>query len=359
MLKVITFLAIILLVGGSNLATAQNRDTKPKAERKSGWEHRFKLRLGVAYDDNVFRLSEGRKRAVNGEGRYEDMNNAHDVIGNAEAALTLRGRGIGARRLLIEPRASFEAYALNPRRSHADVGLGVTQSISGKDRVRFDVGFAPSVYRRNYLAGSDFTFAPGIYSEWRGRAGYERELAGKDGVDAEGEIGVLMLQRTYNDLSWRDRSEIGAEAAARFRLTRALRLHIDGMASRHSFDSQPEPVIINSGVVMMTLNRDRKEYQVGIEPRLRLGKDLFLQGRYEYMKRAFDAALNQDAVYGGRSDERNTYRGELRFPYRRTANMRVGAQLEAQSTSRPSRGENDDETDFRRLVGYLRVEFPR
>lgn len=347
-------LAAVFLCGEVGDVMAQQVKPQGVARRKS-WETGFRMRVGADYDNNVFRLTEGRKAALDGEGQYDDMNEAFDMIGTAEAALTFRGPGFGGRKLSIAPGVAVEAYVFNPRRTHVDLGIGIGQSLTKRDAVRFNLGYAPSVYRRNYLAGADRSYAAGVYSETRGRVTYERELS----TSTDAELGVLFQQRRFDALPWRDRDDFGGRAGLRFRLTRAFRMQLDGTVTRQSFNSQPEPVFMNAGIVVVPLMRDRKEYQVGIEPRIRLGDNSALEGRYEYMKRDFDAELQQDPVYGGRADNRHSYRAELQLPYGRRFDLRLGAEFQEQSTSRPTRGQDDDEMDYRRWIGFVRLEFQR
>lgn len=351
--------SVLLLAAAAPGLRAQTRDdlnnkTSPRWKTSLEWGAR------AAFDDNVFRLKDSRKDDPNGQGQFIDMENAADFIGSAEAAIRLRGRGLGSRRLLVRPRVGYDLYTQNPKRSHVELGISAVQSLSAKNDLSFEVQFAPSVFQRTYLIGSGPQYAPGVYRDTRASIGFARELTEKKSrVEADGTMAIFFQRRTFEQVPWRNRDEVGGRAGIDFGISRMLRVDVSGEAAFLSFNAVPEPIELGGQVVVAQVRRDRTELEFGIEPRVRLGKDRFIEAGYHYRQRSYNAGLEEDPVYGDRDDRRSTLSAAARFPVARHLALRVGGMFQVQNISQPGRGETGDEADYGRRVGYVQIEYPR
>lgn len=351
--------SVLLLAATAPGLRAQTREdlndkTSPRWKTSLEWQAR------AAFDDNVFLLRDGRKNDLNGQGQFLDMDNAADFIGSAEAAIRLRGRGLGSRRLLVRPRIGYDLYTQNPKRSHAEFGISAVQSLTSKNDLSFEVQYTPSAFQRTYLIDGGPRYAPGVYRQTSASIGLARELTRKkSSVEADGSIAILFQRRTFENFAWRNRDEVGARAGIDLKFNRMLSVDLIGGAAVHSFNPVPEPIELGDQISVVQLRRDRTEVEFGIEPRVRLGKDRFIEAGYRYRLRSYHADLQDDPVYGGRDDRRNTLSAAARFPVARHLALRVGGMWQVQNTSQPGRGETGDEADYSHRVGYVQIEYPR
>jgi hypothetical protein len=349
--------------------SVQKQKKKSKAARKqaqleSGWRGTWNVALSSTYDDNVFRLTPAQQQALGANHeRYADMNVAYDLANSLRLRTRVRGPGLGSRRLDLGGDARLDLYTLSPRQSSVRLGLSARQSISRRHGLHAELSFVPAEFRRNYVSGADAmggaAYAPGIRQTLRGGIGYERTLlSGRRGPQLDASLTAVGARRSYADFPWRDRQELGAEVSSGVRLG-VLNVNLSAGHLRAFHARVAEPVRIDESVTLMELERDFDVTDVAAGASVRLTRGVRAGLSFEQRARTYLATLAVDPVYGDRQDRRNTYGAELRLRAAPRVEVRLGGDVQRQSTFRPGRGDTGDEARYSRRTASLRVEYAR
>ncbi len=149
-------LAVILCAIGLTGLTAGGAYGAGEA---GGWKWKAEASVGFAYDTNVFKLSSTQSDRYDlnlskdqTTGRYKDMDSIDDIIFTPRIKATLRTPGLGGRDLSIKPSIEYNKYVWNQERSYFDFGLGVNQALGKHSGVGVSFGYAPNIFKKNYLS---------------------------------------------------------------------------------------------------------------------------------------------------------------------------------------------------------------
>jgi len=345
--------AVLFAVGAAD-AAAQGGD--------GGWRARWTVGLGSTFDHNPLRLSSGQRNdLLDGGDRYESLSRPYDVANRLRLGLDLRGRGLAGRRLDLESDVRLDMYTFNRRLSSVAVQLAATQRLSKRDELRLGFEVTPSEFRRNYLTASsagDAEYVAGVATTVEGELSYQRRVVrGKRGApELYVTVGVVAGRRTFDDLPWRDRTQIGGELEADLDVGRfGLELSAAGARALDGY-SGDEPILTDFSLAMAPLERSFDELRLAAETTLRMSKRSRLMAEYDLRERHYTASLSEDPYYGDRSDRRHSLGGGLRLDVGR-AELTVGAKHQLQTTYRPGRGDTGDEADYQRFRAFLGLEY--
>lgn len=200
-----------------------------------GWRFKAGVKGRYTYDTNVFNLSTGQASALRAadpadqaSGRFEDMNSVGDHIIRPTFSLGVDGPGLFGRKLEIDLSVGYEFLIKNTRRSSAELGGSVRQSVWKGGAILISGLYVPKFFKRNYMIDGiaddtgvvlpeDREYVPGVYREGEGRIGYEQRLlkrakSGAPGLTAR--IGAGLFERRYDldVLRGRDRSGLVLDA---------------------------------------------------------------------------------------------------------------------------------------------------
>lgn len=328
------------------------------------WRTRWTVGLKSSYDHNPFRLSPGQRAdLVDGFPAYESLSQPYDMTNAVRLGLSLRGRGMAGRRLELESQVEADLYTFNRRRSSVSLDLSATQSLSKREDLRFGVEFTPAEFRRNYVAGSDAgggaVYGAGVATTIDAELSYDRRVLRGKGAQPRMDLTLALLgtDRTFRDMPWRDRQEVGAGVEADVDFGEIeLRLSARHARALDGYDDA-EPIRTDGGVVMATLERGFGETRLGAETRFETGKRSRFDIGYELRDRRFAASLAEDPYYGGREDRRHTLGADFRVDVGRRLELVLGAAHQFQTTFRPGRGDTGDEADYHRTRASLRLEY--
>lgn len=336
-----------------------------QAEEARPWRSAWTVGLESSYDHNPFRLTAGqRDDLLDGGGQYESLSQPYDMRNTLRLGLGLRGRGFAGRRLNVESDVRVDLYTFNRRRSSVSVDLAATQKLSKRDGVRFAVELTPSEFRRNYVAGADGgggpLFEAGVATTLEGELAYERRVlrGRKGGPELDVEVALTGGTRSYRDMPWRDRVELGGGVEADLEAGR-LGLELSASHAR-AMDGHEgaEPVLTDGTVVMAPLQRGFGQTELGAEATFRMSRGTRIGLDYELRERRYSGSLSEDPYYGGREDRRHTAGASLRFDVG-AVKLVLGGEHQVQTSFRPGRGDTGDEADYNRTRVSVRVEYGR
>lgn len=134
-------------------------DSKADEKAKKVWNWRFDAGVEVAYDNNVYRLSdeqmhdlENQTAAERISGRFDDMESVEDVIVSPSLRVTASGRGFGQEEFRIRPHVRYEYYVENSRKQHPEFGLDLEHGVGRGRSIGLDLGYVHNFFTKNYLA---------------------------------------------------------------------------------------------------------------------------------------------------------------------------------------------------------------
>lgn len=239
-----------------------------------GWKLKAGGKVRYLYDTNAFNLSAGQAadlRADNSadaeSGRFEDMNSVGDHIIRPSLSLAADGPGLFGRNLEIDLSVAYEFYVKNTRRSNAEIGASIRQSLWKQGALELSGLYVPEYFKRNYVIDGepddngvvlpeDRDYEPGVYREAAGRLGFEQRLlkrkkSGAPGLSAR--IGAGLSERRHDlaALRGRDRRVRVLDAGLVFDFKSSWELDF---AYRREFSESP--------VVTEVLLRDEADFLV-------------------------------------------------------------------------------------------------
>jgi hypothetical protein len=228
-------LAIILLLLAPAVAVAQGASDTAK----SPWTVGGRVRVGMEYDGNVFRLPDSRLPELENpsvaqltSGRYARMESGADNILRTRLEGVIEGPGLTGRPLRVIPALTYERYGVNSERSNVAFALELEQDLRRGRRLQLHADFVPSYFHRNYLAdafdanldlriqGAERIYQRGDYREFELRADYQHRL-----LDSKRNqpwrvyaiVGMGLSDRTY-DAPFTARNHTGPTLRGRMRV---------------------------------------------------------------------------------------------------------------------------------------------
>lgn len=206
---------------------------------RAPWTVEGRVRLGVEYDGNPFRLPASRVRelatpsiAQLASQRYARMESGDDVIVRTRLEGILEGPGLGGRTLRVWPRLTYERYSASAARSNVALGLELEQDLPKGRRLQLHADYVPSYFHRNYLAdavdldldlsiqGGERVYGRGDYREFTLSADYQHRLLNASRsrpMRVWGVIGVGISDRKY-DAPFAARNSSGPTMRVRLRV---------------------------------------------------------------------------------------------------------------------------------------------
>jgi hypothetical protein len=206
---------------------------------KSPWTVEGRVRVGMEYDGNVFRLPDSRLPELENpsiaqltSGRYARMESGADNILRTRLEGVIEGPGLTGRPLRVIPAITYERYGVNSARSNVAFALELEQDLRRGRQLQLKADFVPSFFHRNYLAdafdadldlsiqGAERIYQRGDYREFELRADYQHRL-----LDSKRDqpwrvyaiVGVGLSDRTY-DAPFTARDHTGPTFRARMRV---------------------------------------------------------------------------------------------------------------------------------------------
>lgn len=375
------------LVTLATLGATQSAHGQAKA-----WSPTVRVRLEFRYDNNPFLLTGGRKQRLDDvssadaqSGLFRDMESSMDLVPAPALELALQGPGLAGRALELSADVAYEANLENSRRRHAELDFTVAQSLRRGGRLRFDVGWRPSYFHKNYLrdavdlnADGDIgpaerRYEPATSSEVDVWFGYRRRLL-KAGLNAELEVGYF--DRAYDGpFDARSRHGPGAGIDLSLDLGRRWTIGVEYTLQALSAESAPEVLILDenafgvdfngngtgdddSARAVVSVDRSRTEHEVGLTFRGELSRRTTLELAYEYRRRGFGSEEPYDVANRDRRDTRNEVTAELDMRLASGLHVTFGGRRSAQTTNRSGDpGSTGDETDYTRYVASAGLRY--
>lgn len=377
--------------------TALGSAGAPGQEAKR-WKPAARVQAEVRYDNNPFLLTPGSKNRLESgssadalSGRFLDMPSATDLIPVPSLRLGIAGPGLGGRTLDIEADVAYEANLRNAQRRHAELGLGIRQSLRRGGRIRLSADWRPSYFHKNYLADAvdlnsdgdigpeERRYAGGTSNEVDVALSYRHRLVKSTkrhplGVTADIEVGYL--DRSYDaPFAGRSRSGPGASARLEFQLSRRWALGLDyGFASLGG-DPAQEVLILNendfgqdfdgngsatddSARAAVLVDRSRVEHELGVSVQGELGKAATIEVGYGRRMRNFSSSERFDVVNRDRRDVRSELAADLDLRLASGVHLVLGARRAAQRTNRAGDpGASGEVADYTRYVASAGLRY--
>ena len=229
-----TFMLVMFLLVPAVAAAQGAPDTT-----KAPWTVGGRIRIGMEYDGNVFRLPDSRLPELESpsiaqlaSGRYTRMESGADNILRTRLEGVIEGPGLTGRQLRVIPALTYERYGVNTERSNLAFALEVEQDLRRGRQLQLHADFVPSYFHRNYLAdafdadwdlsiqGAERIYQRGDYREFELRADYQHRL-----LDSKRDqpwriyaiVGVGLSDRTY-EAPFTARDHTGPTFRARVRV---------------------------------------------------------------------------------------------------------------------------------------------
>src|SRR3990170_5132604 len=202
------------------------------AEAAGAWKWKGEAEAGLAYDTNVYSLSSTQKARLKEDrasdqtsGRFNDMESVEDLILTPRFKAAGKTIGLGGRGFEVKPSILYELYAENTKKNHFELGLGLKHELWAEDWLAIEFGYAPDVYKKNYLSdavdvtndgvsSSERVYSPATYNDVKVDLVYGRRLwkrgkgprasGGVERVDGEVLAGI---QKSEYDSPFGNRSE--------------------------------------------------------------------------------------------------------------------------------------------------------
>ena len=367
-------------------------------QRAQSWKPTARVQADVRYDNNPFLLTPGSKSKLESvssadsqSGRFRGMESATDVIPIPSLRLGIAGPGLGGRTLAIGADVAYEANLRNAERRHAEIGLGIEQSLQREGRLRLRTDWLPSYFHKNYLAdavdlNSDGLIAPderryasGTSNEVDVSLSYRHRLMKSTkrlplGVTAELEVGYL--DRSYDaPFAGRSRSGPGAGAALTFQLSRRWEIGLDYTFASLGGDPAQEVLILNendfnrdfnnngsfsddSARAVELVDRSRAEHELGVSVQGELGKVATIELGYGRRMRNFSSSQPFDVANRDRRDVLNELVTELDLRLASGLHLALGGRRAKQTTNRAGDPAATGEvTDYTRYVASAGLRY--
>lgn len=374
--------------------TAQ-RPQKNKTVKVEPW-----IALEAELDNNVFLLTQGRKRAVDdpsaadvASGRFANMESSSDVVAQARGGVGLEFDGLGGRALAFSPALRYDLYTRNSERTHLTASVALAQSLPRGMRTRLEAAYTPSYFRKNSLADAadangdggiapeERTYAPAVYSAGDVELAQRfrlRKSTRRSRLGLELDLAAGYYARSYDapfagrDLSGpRFRSTLDIEPGRRAAFT------LEYVFEALSADSGEEVLIMDEAEAGRDLNangtatdqnvrtvqlvdRSRRDHELRAGGRFDVARRTDLRVRYGLRFRGYSSDQPLDLGHRDRRDTRHDVRGELSTRVARGVRFNTGARFARQTTNRlfdPDQTDEADDYSRMRAFAGVRLEF--
>lgn len=196
-----------------------NIGTDAAAAEVGSWKVKTDVRTEFTYDSNIYKLSATQTDRYDSNdpddvtsGRFTDMESTSDLIISPALKIALKGKGLNGLNLSLKPSITYNLYAQNSEKNHADFALDIKQNLGSKSSIGLEFAYAPDVFAKNYLSdavdgvdvGNDISAAERVYKAahydtysiaatygkrlWKGNTG--SGALGIKSVDAEFIVGL-------------------------------------------------------------------------------------------------------------------------------------------------------------------------
>ncbi|MEK9136762.1 MAG: hypothetical protein AAB393_06525 [Bacteroidota bacterium] len=369
---------------------------KPQLHAQTnGWNTRWRGKIGMERDDNIFHLSTSQMLKMGTadtlfrqSGRYNDMKSIEDVIIPVslefEASI---GNGISSLPLSLQAEVEYQPYTRNPKRSHFVLGVTAQQKVSERGRIRLRSEYIPSLFWKNYLAdATDLTgkvnegeriYRPATYREWDVSLDYKHHFEGMLHW-LSGMAVVGYRARTYDDpFPGRNQRGLRGTAELEFDFTKRWSAEVGFVYESVKSPVAEEIMILDEPDYMMDFNNDldvadhnrrtvqrvdrsRSDGLIHVATTIKPLKKLTLQAQFEHLRRHYNSQEPIDPANRGRVDNRNSF--ELGVDYNLVWGLHIQAKysLEKQMTNTPGDPESLGETldyEVRTLAVGLKWRF--
>lgn len=396
-----------LILGGLfapfQLAAQQPAAAEPPAER-AGKKETVKVDPWVAveaeFDNNVFLLTPGRKRAVDNpsaadiaSGRFAGMESASDVIVQARGGIDLKLDGLGGRALTLSPAVQYDFYTKNSERNNLTASVALAQALARGMRTRLGLAYMPSYFPKNYLldatdgngdgriAPEERRYAPADYSAMEVELAHRLRLKKskkRSPSAAELDLAAGYYARSYDEpFAARDLSGPTFRASLDLTPGGRLGLSVDYDLEMLSADAAQAVLILNEADAGADLNgngtatdtevrtvqlvdRSRRDHEFTAGARLGIARKTDLRFAYGLRLRDYLSDEPLDLGHRDRRNTRHTLRGELSTRVARGVRFTTGARYAKQTANRlVDSDQTDEEDDYSRLRAFagLRVDF--
>ncbi len=355
------------------------------------WRMAARVEGVFRYDDNPFLLSAGRKQQLDQvspadsvSGRFRDMTSATDGVPMVGGQLRATGPGLGGRDLELSAEAGYDVNIDNARRRHAELLLGVEQSLPKAGRLRLRADWRPSYFAKNYLSDASDVSGDGNISpdERVYRAGtsheidltlnYRRRLV----KAVRGELELGYFARGYDaPFAGRDRRGPGASAGVAVELNPRWSVGLDYDFQALHADPTREVLILDeldfgvdfngtNGVAdtaaraFELVDRSRTEQELRASVETELSDGVNLQLAYALRSRNFSSTQPYDVSDRDRHDTRHELEAELTVRVAHGMRLVLGGVAAKQNTNRAGDpGSTGEVSDYSRRVVTAGLEY--
>ncbi len=318
------------------------------ADEIGGWKWKADASMGFSYDTNVFKLSslqsdrfDQNRPSDQKSGRFNGMDSIDDFVFTPRLRATLSRHGLQGRKLSVTPSIAYNRYVQDQEKSYFDFGLGINQKVGKHGNVGLDFGYAPNIYKKNYLSGAvdktgngisggEKVFSPAHHDDttvvlsygqrlWKSHHKHRKTLA-PDSVSAKVRVG-------YENRNFDDPFTVRTEDNFLAGLDLGLALHKNtDLTLSYLFKSisttvGPEVLIRDEPFFGVDLNgngnttdlsvatqqnvdRSRDQHSVGVKVTTRLQKGWYGHVKYEARFTSFNSKEPFDVTRLNRSDTR-------------------------------------------------------
>ncbi len=283
----------------------------------------FDLAVGaeLAYDDNVFLLTEKQKGNVDGTGKYDGMVAPGDLILSVRAPMDLSTKAVGKRTTFrIEPGASL--HFVNTKRSYFSLEAALEQKLWKDGEAFVRGGVAPSRFKKNYAVAAGYE--AGVETETFGSGGLKTKLG--DSAALRAEVGVK--QESWNaPFDNRNENDLFVGAGLGFDAGKKLHFGVDYEFIGSQAPGGTEP----TGTAV---DRSYMSHEFAPAARLELSKKIDLVGDFAYRRRQYTTTDGADP-YQGRVDQRIGIGAGVRVAAG-DLKLKAGWDLTVNGTNRPN-----------------------
>jgi len=318
------------------------------ADKIGGWKVKSEASMGFSYDTNVFKLSSQQSDRFDlnlakdqNNGRFNKMDSIDDFIFTPRVKATLSRPGIMGKKLSITPSIEYNKYVQVQEKSYFDFGLNIKQNVGKNGNIGLEFGYAPNIFRKNFLSSAADTNGNGITSKekvfspahhddtsavlsygrrlWKNHHKH-RKILSPDALSAKVLVGYQ--NRNFDDpFTNRTEDNFLAGLDLGLALHKDTRLTLSYLFKGISTNVEPELLIrnesnfgvdLNGDTVVSNFNvattqnvdRSRDQHTVGLKVSTRLRKGWYAHAKYEARFTSFNSNQPFDVIRLDRNDTR-------------------------------------------------------
>jgi hypothetical protein len=306
----------------------------------------------VAYDDNVFQLSESQKNSLDNpeqddleSGRYADMESISDIILTQRLGFKLTSMNSLGGEIGMDAWLQYNAYMKNDKKSYFETEISLTQSMGDKGRLGVEFKTLNGCYRKNYLSAADDsndngniarderTYSPAAYDEFEGVVFYRHNfIKNKDRMLSRLDVepfGGSSIRR-YNDLfSNRDKRTATGGLNVRLGFLSIINLDVGYQFDRVISPGHSELVLFDETIIGIDVNNDGdiegnaaldtridrscNRHGIEITPSLELSDNLTVFAGYQWRISYYTSDNELDIDHYHRTVERHQFKADASF----------------------------------------------